>query len=177
PATSGPPQPRQSELFDPLASSLRTTLALKNICPWSLATCEELVTASTRLSTLPPPLWAQDILDGGSGYMLTLTVHGNNNRKGLSKKSGGGLAATVRKRYAPTLLARDSRTLRGAKRSPTSLGTHPLAHEIGARAGFPPGGLNPLWCEWFMGFPIGWTALEPLGKRNFRSWQQQHGAS
>lgn len=24
------------------------------------------------------------------------------------------------------------------------------------------GSLNPTWCEWYMGLPIGWSALEPL---------------
>jgi hypothetical protein len=24
-----------------------------------------------------------------------------------------------------------------------------------------PGSLNPAWVEWLMGFPVGWTALEP----------------
>ncbi|MDQ6708816.1 MAG: hypothetical protein M3Z85_22885 [Acidobacteriota bacterium] len=27
------------------------------------------------------------------------------------------------------------------------------------------GPLNPEWCEWFMGFPIGWTGLPPSGER------------
>ena len=107
--------------------------------------------------------------------MPTLTVCGNYNRKGLSKKSGDGLATTLR--YAPTLLARDSRSLKGARRSPASQGTQPLAHEIGEREGFPLGGLNPEWCEWYMDFPAGWTGLEPLDKAKFQQWLRQHGAS
>ncbi len=36
------------------------------------------------------------------------------------------------------------------------------------------GRLNPRWVEWLMGWPIGWTALEPLGTDRFREWQRQH---
>jgi hypothetical protein len=37
------------------------------------------------------------------------------------------------------------------------------------------GQLNPEWVEWLMGWPIGWTALEPLAMDRYRSWLQQHG--
>jgi hypothetical protein len=37
------------------------------------------------------------------------------------------------------------------------------------------GQLNPEWVEWLMGWPIGWTALNPLGMDRFREWLQQHG--
>lgn len=36
------------------------------------------------------------------------------------------------------------------------------------------GPLNPEWIEWLMGFPIEWSALEPLEMPKFRLWQQQH---
>lgn len=36
------------------------------------------------------------------------------------------------------------------------------------------GQLNPEWVEWLMGWPIGWTALKPLGMVRFREWLQQH---
>ena len=36
------------------------------------------------------------------------------------------------------------------------------------------GQLNPTWVEWLMGFPSGWTGLEPVGMESFHSWQQQH---
>jgi hypothetical protein len=34
--------------------------------------------------------------------------------------------------------------------------------------------LNPLWVEWLMGWPIGWTELKPLATDKFRSVQQWH---
>ena len=37
------------------------------------------------------------------------------------------------------------------------------------------GTLNPNWVEWLMGYPIGWTALEPLEMARFQLWLEQHG--
>ncbi len=35
--------------------------------------------------------------------------------------------------------------------------------------------LNPAWVEWLMGWPIGWTDLEPLVMAKFRLWLRLHG--
>jgi len=32
------------------------------------------------------------------------------------------------------------------------------------------GQLNPMWVEWLMGLPIGWTALKPLATESYRQW-------
>jgi hypothetical protein len=94
-------------------------------------------------------------------YLLpTLTVKGNHNKKGISKKSGDGLATAL----LPTLRSSDSEK-----------SGHPTAASEkhgDLRLGGP---LNPEWCEWFMGFPIGWTALEPLEMRRFQQWLRSHG--
>ena len=37
------------------------------------------------------------------------------------------------------------------------------------------GQLNPEWVEWLMGWPIGWTALEPLATDRFQRWLRLHG--
>jgi hypothetical protein len=37
------------------------------------------------------------------------------------------------------------------------------------------GQLNPTWVEWLMGWPIGWTDLEPLAMDRFQEWLRQHG--
>ena len=36
------------------------------------------------------------------------------------------------------------------------------------------GKLNPLWVEWLIGWPIGWTGLEPVGMESFHSWLLSH---
>lgn len=39
------------------------------------------------------------------------------------------------------------------------------------------GSLNPPWVEWLMGWPIGWTDLQPLETGKFQLWRQQHSES
>tara|TARA_Y100000593_G_C4233922_1_gene298471 strand:- start:342 stop:671 length:330 start_codon:yes stop_codon:yes gene_type:complete len=34
------------------------------------------------------------------------------------------------------------------------------------------GQLNPAWVEWLMGWPIGWTSMEPLSPDRYRAWQK-----
>jgi hypothetical protein len=50
---------------------------------------------------------------------------------------------------------------KGKAREPRSYGAH--------------GPLNPRFLEWHMGWPVGWTKLEPLETGKFQEWQQQHG--
>lgn len=38
------------------------------------------------------------------------------------------------------------------------------------------GPLNPTWCEWFMGWPVGWTESRPLETARFQQWLHSHGA-
>jgi hypothetical protein len=38
------------------------------------------------------------------------------------------------------------------------------------------GQLNPMWVEWLMGWPLGWTDLRPLATDKFRQWCASHGA-
>ena len=37
------------------------------------------------------------------------------------------------------------------------------------------GQLNPMWVEWLMGWPIGWTDLKPLAMDKFQEWLKLHG--
>lgn len=46
---------------------------------------------------------------------------------------------------------------------------HRIFHDEG-------GQLNPRWVEWLMGWPVGWTSLEPLEMDKFHEWRQQHSA-
>tara|TARA_R110002012_G_scaffold253320_1_gene432327 strand:- start:367 stop:954 length:588 start_codon:yes stop_codon:yes gene_type:complete len=34
------------------------------------------------------------------------------------------------------------------------------------------GKLSPDWVEWLMGWPIGWTSMEPLNRDRFRAWER-----
>ena len=35
------------------------------------------------------------------------------------------------------------------------------------------GQLNPDWTSWLMGWPIGWTSLEPMRKEDFEEWEER----
>jgi len=37
------------------------------------------------------------------------------------------------------------------------------------------GKLNPMWVEWLMGWPLGWTDLKPLETDKFQKWLDAHG--
>jgi hypothetical protein len=116
----------------------------------------------------PLPTLARTICANDSGSLLpTLTVCGNYNAKGASKSSGDGLATALKR--MPTLVARDYRSLGRSRleRTGSKAGEH-LPNVVG-------GPLNPDWCEWFMGFPIGWTASSALATAKFQEWRQQHG--
>jgi len=36
------------------------------------------------------------------------------------------------------------------------------------------GKLNPMWVEWLMAWPMGWTDSEPLGMDRFQEWRRLH---
>ena len=118
---------------------------------------------------------------GSSQKIPTPTVHGNYNRKGLSKNSGDGLATFVKKFPTPCRSdykgAGKTGTFRdrldyAAERGRTKSNVYPTPRtngQIGAGNG---GKLNPDWVEWLMGWPIGWTASKPLETDKFQSWLQ-----
>ena len=98
-----------------------------------------------------------------SGSWATPTLCGNNNRKGVSKTSGDGLATQVK--MWPTPTARDWRSDKGKKTDVDQYGKRgkPLTRVIG-------GQLNPTWVEWLLGLPTGWTDLNcSATARSFRS--------
>ena len=134
--------------------------------------------------------------------MPTPTKHGNYNRKGVSKKAGDGLATVLKRRLASAKASRGGPDYRNKARGaggdslvttlnkaerlptltakpygfnrnlPTAAGEQPCRPSLSRMVGGP---VNPDWLDWYMGFPIGWSALQPLGKRRFQQWLQQHG--
>lgn len=95
----------------------------------------------------------------------TPTVCGNYNRKGASKTSGDGLATVVLRVATPT--ARDWKSGK-ASQATMERNSRPLSEQIG-------GSLNPTWVEWLMGWPLGWTDLEPSATDKYQHALQQHG--
>jgi len=80
----------------------------------------------------------------------------------------------------PTPQASDNRD-RGNMSDPSIQRRIGMGKQIGLSTSVKPdaggGSLNPYWVEWLMGWPIGWTDLQPLGTDKFLLWQQQHGIS
>jgi hypothetical protein len=50
-----------------------------------------------------------------------------------------------------------------------------LEDQISQSIGVNTGSLNPSWVEWLMGWPIGWTDLNPLVTAKFQQWLDLHG--
>ncbi len=36
--------------------------------------------------------------------------------------------------------------------------------------------LNPLFVEWLMGLPVGWTDSRPLATESYQQWRRTHGS-
>lgn len=107
-------------------------------------------------------------IDCGLLPTLTATEYGSN-RGGAAGRMGAerpSLQTMARRGTLPTLTCGGNYNRKGA--SPT-IGDG-LATVLG-------GPLNPEWCEWFMGWPIGWTGSAPLVMDRFRSWLLAHGGS
>ncbi|MCH2137419.1 MAG: hypothetical protein MK101_12735 [Phycisphaerales bacterium] len=117
-----------------------------------------------------------------SGLSLpTLTVKGNYNTKEASPKSGDGLATALKRRKHPTLTANAYGSNRGGAAGRTGEVRHSLqtltSSDAKGGAGHASSGgpLNPEWCAHFMGWPVGWTGLEPLAMDRFQLWLRLHG--
>jgi hypothetical protein len=110
--------------------------------------------------------------ESASGLLPTLTIAGNYNRKGVSEKSGDGLA-TALIRLLPTLLAPDG------DKGPTKFGRGNLSLRgtLHALTGGQRGPLNPRWCEWFMGYPDGHTELKASATQSFPRSRSSSSAS
>ena len=137
--------------------------------------CWERITSELPIRDTDSGLWPTPVADGEGGTSLgyavrnwpTPTVHGNHNRKGASKNSGIGLATAVK--MWSTLTCHDRKGQSGAKRGRNAQGGECLTQQVG-------GTLSPMWVEWLMGWPVGWTDLEPLETDKFRQWLRSHGA-
>jgi hypothetical protein len=90
-------------------------------------------------------------------------TEGRNVSKTSGRVFGMSLAQCVEMRQLPTPTARDWKS---GKASQTTMerNSRPLSEQIGGK-------LNPQWVEWLMGWPIGWTDLEPLEMDKFRTWR------
>jgi len=81
------------------------------------------------------------------------------------------------KKKWPTLVTRDykdSGSQESLKRARDKRDSPGLGLLVGAEGG---GTLNPMWVEWLMGWPLGWTDLKPLVMDKSHCVPQPHGES
>ena len=199
---SGPTWRASWARFDPASCSWRT--AQPSLLGDS-AECSPIwprsgMTAAGRCWELPTSALPIDAID--SGLWPTPTVTGNHNRPGAGPKSGTGLSTAVKEWPTPiasdyrsgktsaTTMAKNSRPLREQVvwRTPGASVIDPKSNVVkltGRSASDPQvgladqvgGTLNPMWVEWLMGWPLGWTDLRPLVTVRCRPALQQHGES
>lgn len=144
--------------------------------------------AMARFDLWPTPM-ARGSLDGGSNSRKAAKARGNwptptardhkgPNSKPYSQRGGG----TKGEQLSNAVIWRTPNASDGRQWSNQSMAERlakgqqlRLTTQVSPEGG--KGGLlNPEWVEWLMGWPIGWTALQPLGMDKFLEWQQQHGA-
>lgn len=115
---------------------------------------------------------ADQVMAAERGMWPTPTVCGNYNRKGASKNSGDGLATAVAKWPTPTAVTSSGGAALckwGGSGSREILKKIVTPEELN-------GALNPTWVEWLMGWPLGWTDLEPLATDKYLCAPLRHGA-
>jgi hypothetical protein len=160
---------------------------------WRTVQCSLVEDLNESFQTLPQ--WGMTV--GGELYLLpTLVQTTNENESGLWRTpdtGAGGTSGLLKQGQSkrangqpiqirlvdqvnnphlwPTPNARDWKDSQtsGNRKSP---GLGVVAHIWKAIAG---GSLNPLWVEWLMGWPLGWTDLKPLAMGKSHCVQQQHG--
>ena len=161
--------------FDPSTFSWRTAQPslLEDLGESSVIWPRSGMTAGGQCWALP--MLGRRIKGTDSGLWPTITVYGNYNRKGASATSGDGLITALR--TWPTPIRRDSRTVRGGARMKNSIGSEPLITQVAESERRTDGRLNPMWVEWLMGWPLGWTDLKPLATDKFQPAQPPLGES
>jgi hypothetical protein len=148
--------------------------------PWGMmqrGVCSELPTPSglTAIRFLTTNAFAF------SSRLPTQTVFGNYNRKGASATSGDGLATALRRLPTPTvvdsMIRQPPKKFRYNKKGMLRhLNEQGVESQTRLQQQITDGGpMNPEWVEWFMGWPIGMTALQPLAMDKFQQWLNSHG--
>ncbi len=111
--------------------------------------------------------------------MATPTVQDARGRDRHNQKNGSiTLSLLGECRRLPTPQTSDNRDCGNAATSPCITRRRKVGKQLmlSQVAKDRPGNLNPDWIEWFMGWPIKWSALNPLETAKFQQWLRSHGA-
>ena len=151
------------------------TMARKGLWPTPSASLGEhagLVTPTkgreggTLVEAVSARLWPTPSASDGEGGRVPPAGTTPQGKRPDGKKAQIGLNTAVR--LWPTPTAQDAANNGGPCQQRRN--TKPLNAEVG-------GALNPTWVEWLMGFPLGYSALEPLEMESYRQWQLAHGVN
>lgn len=172
------------------ASLMRSGLAMSS--RKTVRTCVPVVSAS---SSKDLPAWGMTYggecwelgtrvrltKESGCGYMLPTPTK---SQYGYQINPGGkprpSLNTMARRNMWPTPTKRDHKDSPGMvaqrKDGKSRLDTLPrvVFRQEQTKIG---GQLNPVWVEWLMGWPLGWTDLRPLAMDKSRQWLHSHGKS
>ena len=147
-AGSGTNSPASLERSARDSSSSKTSRAEKAYgCRTSDTSCICSATVPVPSRFLPPTLELHT--DGGESSLLPTLTEAADSLAPLMAK------VPVRRRMRGTLCAAGHHSnAGGSKPGPIRLTPYGEAAQAG-------GTLSPTWCDWFMGFPVGWSDLEP----------------
>ena len=97
--------------------------------------------------------------------------HETGNRKTKYKQGGTPLSLAVN--TWPTPLARDWKNSH-VSQATLEKNSRPLNEVVSQGRG---GKLNPMWVEWLMGWPLGFTDCAPLETDKYQQWLSKHGVN
>ena len=146
---------------------------------WEQTQLEHPIKESVYGFTVPTPVAS----DGTTGSLIGKNDNFYETKTGMPRKvnqngkdGSVGLGRLVK--MWPTPQASDNRD-RGNMSNPSVQRRVAIGKQISLSQSVHPtsGQLNPMWTEWLMGWPIGWTNLKPLETDKSHFVQQQHGES
>lgn len=155
-----------SEKLNQSSSSLKTptTYVLKDLQP----SFKGLPKQGIMLSGVCYPLKTVEPITNESEYgfsLATPTCQANQLAPSMQKhKSCSNLTEFIRKKY-PTPTCHNAKE--GGYPAEGNRNTPTLGWELGGKP-------HPIFTEWMMRWPLGWTDLKPLATDKFQLWQQQH---
>ena len=122
------------------------------------------------------PLLEQGTYGKGSGYWPTPMAQEGSGGQVMKLTDAVELSMGINpKHYKPTIRERTkyfptptTRDWKDNAKSPAELKRNSTT--LAMRAG---GQLNPNWVEWLMGWPLGWSALQPLEMDGFHRWLEE----
>jgi hypothetical protein len=142
------------------------TCLFPEVLPWSSVTlptwgmmhdgeCWERIMSELPIRDIGFGLWPTPVADGD---------------RTTNYAQGGTSLVAVRNWPTPTVTGNHNR--KGASKDSGD----GLATAVRNRTTMVDGGtLNPMWVEWLMGWPVGWTDCDALEMDRFRQWFDSHG--